>query len=268
MSGIIPTFSLDAYVEDEQYDLNLLLRLGPYESRGALDASRNAQSVYAQLRLEWREMLFVTSGFRLDDGSTYGTHVNPRVSAAFIVPGLNTRLRGGYSHGLKAASFFENFSPASFARSNRGLKPESRNWEVGVSQPFVMAGQADDLALTYFSVQNKNLIAYLDMEVGPDFANVQRARSRRLELEVRTSLPCGFTLRGSYTYLDTKVLDSGGEGHVTGVDYSVLPQHIRRVRVDGYTRTDLAVSYLLFEDRWGMDRLTIEGRAKNLFDED
>jgi outer membrane cobalamin receptor len=69
-----------------------------------VDPSRNAQSFYSQLLLQWRGQLFVTSGFRLDDGSTYGTHVNPRVSTAYVVPLLQTKLHGGYGEGLKAPS--------------------------------------------------------------------------------------------------------------------------------------------------------------------
>ena len=42
----------------------------------------------------------------------------------------------------------------------------------------------------------------------------------------------------------------------------------RRIRLGGYTRADLAVAYRLFENRWGIRALVLEGQAKNLFDED
>ena len=41
-----------------------------------------------------------------------------------------------------------------------------------------------------------------------------------------------------------------------------------RVRLGGYTRADLAVAYRLFENRWGIRAFTLEGQARNLFDED
>ncbi len=119
--GLSPVFTLGGSVESEHYDQKT--------TYGGLVVSRNAQSFYSQLRLAWRDTLFVTSGFRMDDAFTYGTHVNPRTSAAFVVPGLNTKLRGGYSQGLKAASFYENFSNSAFSRGAPNLKPEeSRSW--------------------------------------------------------------------------------------------------------------------------------------------
>ena len=76
---------------------------------GAIDRvnpSRNAQAVYAQLLLAWQEQLFVTSGFRLDDSSVYGTHVNPRVSVAYIMPGLGTKLRSSLWRRTEGADLY------------------------------------------------------------------------------------------------------------------------------------------------------------------
>ncbi len=42
----------------------------------------------------------------------------------------------------------------------------------------------------------------------------------------------------------------------------------QRVRNSGFTRVDLALAYRLLENRWGLRALTLEGRARNLFDED
>ena len=111
--GVTPTFTIGGYVEDEHYSQ----KNGP-------SGSRNAQAFYSQLHLAWREMLFVTSGFRLDDAVTYGTHLSPRVSAALIIPGLNTKLRGGYSQGIKAATFAQNVDTA-FSRGNPTWRPKS-----------------------------------------------------------------------------------------------------------------------------------------------
>ena len=106
---ILPTFSCrSCMMSHRSSPLVARSKVNTSTSRrtyGGLVASRNAQAFYSQLRLAWRDRLFVTSGFRVDDAFTYGTHVNPRVSAAFVLPGLNTKLRGGYSRGLKAASF-------------------------------------------------------------------------------------------------------------------------------------------------------------------
>ena len=291
--GLAPVFTLGGSVESEHYDQKT--------TYGGLVVSRNAQSFYSQLRLAWRDTLFVTSGFRMDDAFTYGTHVNPRTSAAFVVPGLNTKLRGGYSQGLKAASFYENFSNSAFSRGAPNLKPEeSRSWELGVDQPLDLAGLGAALSLTWFSTTHKNLIAYAFTDApAPTFLNVQRTRSRGLEAGARTSLPYGFSVRGSYTYLETKVLDGPASGAYTqGGPLIRRPKHVGSLTLnyagarlnanfhlylkgnvseysfasggsvlhDGYERADIAVSWLLFEDRWGIRALTLEGKVKNLFD--
>ena len=291
--GLSPVFTLGGSVESEHYDQKT--------TYGGLVVSRNAQSFYSQLRLAWRDTLFVTSGFRMDDAFTYGTHVNPRTSAAFVVPGLNTKLRGGYSQGLKAASFYENFSNSAFSRGAPNLKPEeSRSWELGLDQPLDLAGLGAALSLTWFSTTHKNLIAYAFTDApAPTFLNVQRTRSRGLEAGARTSLPYGFSVRGSYTYLETKVLGGPASGAYTqGGPLIRRPKHVGSLTLnyagarlnanfhlylkgnvseysfasggsvlhDGYERADIAVSWLLFEDRWGIRALTLEGKVKNLFD--
>ena len=291
--GLAPVFTLGGSVESEHYDQKT--------TYGGLVVSRNAQSFYSQLRLAWRDTLFVTSGFRVDDAFTYGTHVNPRTSAAFVVPGLNTKLRGGYSQGLKAASFYENFSNSAFSRGDPNLKPEeSRSWEIGLDQPLDLAGLGAALSLTWFSTTYKNLIAYAFTDApAPTFLNVQRTRSRGLEAGARTSLPYGFSVRGSYTYLETKVLGGPASGAYTqGGPLIRRPKHVGSLTLnyagarlnanfhlylkgnvseysfasggsvlhDGYERADIAVSWLLFEDRWGIRALTLEGKVKNLFD--
>jgi vitamin B12 transporter len=303
IAQIIPTFTLGGYGELEHLDqksnfAGSVTRVGP---------SRNAQSFYSQLLLDWREQFFVTSGFRLDDSSTYGTHVNPRVSAAYIVPWLETKLRGGYGEGLKAPSFGETFGSGSpFDIGNPHLKPEeSKSWEVGFDQPLTFAPVAADLSLTYFSADYKNLVSYV-FGLTPNYFNSQKARARGLEISLRTFVSEELSVGGTYTYLDTKVLKAGeasgtlfvhGEpllrrpensgsflvnygrdklnvnfaltlkGHAVDRDFHADFSG-PRVRLSGYTKADLALSYRILENRWGLHSLTIESLVQNLFDQD
>ena len=301
--SIEPTFTLGGYFEDEHFSQNS-------NFAGTVDRvnpSRNAQALYSQLLLAWQEQLFVTAGFRLDDGSTYGTHIKPRVSVAYIMPGLGTKLRGGYGEGLKAPNFIENFGTGSpFTLGNRNLKPEqSKSWEFGIDQPFSLATFAAELSLTYFSTEYKDLVAFV-FAPNTNFLNVQRARSRGLELGLRAVLSDQFSVRGAYTYLETRVLDagdSGGASFVTGQPLLRRPEHVgsftlnyvyerlnanlnvsikghaedvqfnpdfssQRVRNSGYTRIDLALAYRLLENQWGLRSLTLESRVRNLLNED
>ena len=287
--GVTPTFTIGGSVEDEHYSQ----KNGP-------SGSRNAQAFYSQLHLAWREMLFVTSGFRLDDAVTYGTHLSPRVSAALIIPGLNTKLRGGYSRGIKAASFSQNVDTA-FSRGNPDLEAEeSESWEIGLDQPLTLGVLDAQLNLTYFSTEYKNLIAYtFAPELTSNYINVHRVRSRGLEVGTAAGLPYGFSLRGAYTYLETEVLDNAGNDGFgsfrQGEPLVRRPKHVGSFTLnyagerlnanfhlyikgnvterhgilhDGYERADLALSYLLFENRWGLRSLTLEGKVNNLFDAD
>ena len=287
--GITPTLTIGGSVEDEHHS-----------QKGGPDVSRNAQAFYSQLRLAWRETLFVTSGFRLDDAVTYGTHISPRASAALIVPGLNTKLRGGYSQGIKAASFSQNIDTA-FSRGNPELEAEeSESWEIGIDQAFTLGELDARLNLSYFSTEYTNLIAYTFVPApAPNYVNVHRARSRGLELGTSATLPYGFSVRGAYTYLETEVLDNAGNDGFgsfrQGEPLVRRPKHVGSFTLnyagdrlnanfhlyikgsvterggtlhDGYERADLALSYLLFEDRWGVRALALEGRVRNLFDAD
>jgi vitamin B12 transporter len=299
---IAPTFSVGAYIEDEHFDQ----RSNSGGTIEKVEPSRNTQSGYAQLLLQWREQVFITSGFRVDDSSTFGTEVTPRFSAAYILPWTHTKLRGGYGEGIKAPTFVENFGIGSpFIIGNRDLKPEeAESWEVGIEQPVAYGEQEALLSLTYFSADYDNLIAFL-FDANPNFVNVQRARSRGLEAGLRVTPFTGLTLGGTYTYLDTEVREAGPSGGTTFVRGKSLlrrPEHIgsftvnyawqrlnanfnitvkgdaidadfrnfpaRRTELDGYTKADLALSYRLFENRGCLRSLTVRGKVQNLFDEE
>ena len=299
---IIPTFTIGGYGELEHLDQ----RSNFAGSVTHVTPSRNAQSFYSQLLLDWQDQLFVTTGFRLDDGSTYGTHVNPRVSAAYILPGVKTKVRGGYGEGLKAPSFGETFGSGSpFDIGNRNLKPEqSKSWEIGLDQPLPVANLTSEVSVTYFSADYKNLVSYVSGST-PNYFNIQKARAKGVELGIRTFVTEAFSVRATYTYLDTKVLDAGSSGgtlFVRGEPLLRRPKnsgavignytHDRftanlaltlkghtvdrdfhsdfngpRVRLSGYIKADLALSYRILENQWGVRSLTIESLVQNLFDQ-
>jgi vitamin B12 transporter len=300
---VVPTFTLGGYGEIEHLDQRSKFA----GSVTSVKPSRNAQAFYSQLLLQWREQLFVTSGFRLGDSSTHGTQLNPRFSVAYIMPTIRTKLRGGYGEGIKAPSFIENFGTGSpTVIGNRNLKPEeSKSWEAGIDQPLLLATLAAELSLTYFSAKYKNLVAFV-FGANPSYLNIQRARASGLEVGLRTFLSGALSIGATYTYLNTRVLEAGDAGGTLFVEGKSLlrrPENSgslmcnyagnrltanfaltlkghsvdrdfhaarggKRVRLSGYTKADLALSYRLFQNRWGMRALTLEGLVQNLFDQD
>jgi vitamin B12 transporter len=300
---VVPTCTVGGYGELEHLEQQSTFA----GSVTWVDPSRNAQSFYSQLLLQWQDQLFVTVGFRLDDSSVYGTRVTPRASAASVIPHLQTKLRGGYGEGLKAPSFIENFGTGSpFVIGNPHLQPEeSTSWEVGVDQPLTLTTVAAELSLTYFSADYKNLVAFVS-GCTPNFLNIPSARAKGVEVGVRTFLSEELSVGGTYTYLDTKVMDAGPSGgtlfvrgkpllrrpensgafilnymrdRLTATFAVTLKGHAvdrdffadrsgKRVRLSGYTKADLALSYRVLESQWGMRSLTIESLVQNLFDQD
>jgi outer membrane cobalamin receptor len=163
-------------------------------------------SVQAGLRAEHitREA-FIVNGFA-DDAVT---SVNPKLSLSWLVspslPGSGawTRLRAAAGTGIRPPDVFE----VAFT-DNPALKPErSRSVEAGVTQAF--AGGAIQLDVTTFFNRYDDLI----ISVGSlrdvsrySTDNVSNARARGLELGGAWQRAAGFSVRASYTLLDTEVL--------------------------------------------------------------
>ncbi len=294
--------------EREEFDQRAAATETDFPFASANEASRNNKAGYLQGQFDWKKVLFLTAGFRVDGNSTFGTEVTPRVSAAWIVPYLGTKLRGGYGEGIKEPSFIENFGDGSqFVVGNPNLRPErTKSWEVGLDQP-ALHGLAD-FSVTYFHNRFEDLIAFIFTPTPgcpASFCNVQKARAEGVELASSVRPGYGLTLSGTYTFLDTKVLDDGGIGGAVlpkGEPLLRRPRHAgslsidhvwhrlhtnltatfvgdrsdiftdpatfetRRVTADGYTTVDLAGSYLLFKDALHLQELTLFGKIQNLFD--
>jgi vitamin B12 transporter len=272
--------------------------------------SRDNKAFYLQNQLEWQKRLFLTAGFRVDDNSTFGTEVTPRVSAAYVIPVTETKIRGSYGEGIKEPTFIDIFGDGSeFSRGNVNLKPErSRSWEIGLDQS-VLKGFAD-LSATYFHQRFEDLITAVFVPEPPSgffrAENLRSASAEGVEVAARMRPGFGLTVSGTYTFLETKVLDDGGvesgavqEGkplirrpkhsgsliidHIWNRLHSNLTATFvgdrpdaffdpvtfqsQRVTAKGYATVDVAASYRLLKDRYHLRELTAFGKILNLFDE-
>jgi len=292
-------------------DLSSLVTLGFAYEREELEqrsdfaeiaADRDNRAFYLQSQFEWKKRLFLTAGFRVDASSTFGTEVTPRVSAAYIVPITRTKVRGSYGEGIKAPTFVENFGIGSpFFQGNPDLRPErSKSWEIGIDQALFRG--AAEFSATYFHNRFEDLIAFA--AVLP--LNIQSAHAEGFEVAATIRPGYGLTATGSYTFLETKVLEDGGIGGALFADGKPLlrrPKHrgalilahvwdrlrtnltatfvgdrpdvifdpitfqSQPVTAEGYATVDLAASYLLPKDWHHLRELTIFGKILNLFDE-
>jgi len=185
---------------------------GPGSSQSRSD--RTNVGYYAHLMGE-RRGLAGNAGIRLEDNEQYGTFVTYQLGLSYALTDSGTRFRGTLGSGLKEPTFFEAYATG-FTTGNPDLRPEkSLVWDLGVEQTLGSSGAS--ISLSWFDQTFEDLIQYTGSPpepTAPNFYNVAKASSRGLETEVQ--VPLGpLYLGGGYTYLDTKVLDSGfdeGEG--------------------------------------------------------
>ncbi len=154
------------------------------EDRVALDADR----------------LVATVGVRWDDHSAFGSAVSPRATVAWrALPTL--KLRAAAGSAFRAPSLGELYYPYS---GNPSLQPErSTGWEAGAEQTLAEGIVAE---VTGFWNDIRDLIQY-DAQTFTN-ENIGHARTRGVEVAVRTAVGQRAFLRASYTYLDARDLEA------------------------------------------------------------
>ncbi len=270
-----------------------------------LNNSRNNYAYYIQEQFGLYERLFITAGVRLDDNENYGTEFTPRVSVSYLIKEYGTKLRSSVGRGIKEPSFFENFA-SGFATGNPNLEPEeSLSIEGGIDQLFFNNNL--EIYFTYFWNKFENLIQYKfeGFANGTDYANIQEAKTKGIEIGGNFNISSELTLGLSYVYLDSEVTEDGGlssAGFSEGSKLIRRPNHYfslvanyfykdfnlnasgtyigkrddlnfaefpsKRVENDGYFKADLAGSYKLPLNFSYLSSATVFTRIQNLFNKD
>jgi vitamin B12 transporter len=171
--------------------------------------SAEVGSTYGQLVFEPIAGLVLTAGGRIDDHSAFGTFNTHRLTAAYLVPGTETKFRGSLGTGFRAPSLDELYGSYFFAPNygNPNLLPEeSKSWDAGIEQGF-MSGKYK-LGATYFNIETDNLITF-NFACGIPGAlcleNVPGITHREgVELTAAAKISPGITVTSGYTYTDTE----------------------------------------------------------------
>lgn len=176
---------------------------GPSDcSSPPLDTARSTRAYFVQVLADIGGAVSLNGGGRLEDNRQFGTFFTWRGGAAWRL-GAATRLRASAGTGFKEPTFLENFATG-FVTGNPDLRPErSVSWEAGLEH--TVPGTALAVTATYFDQRFRDVIVF-DFGRSPNYANVAAARARGVE--------AGLHWRGvslGYTYLDTRVLDGGGD---------------------------------------------------------
>lgn len=150
----------------------------------------------------------LNGGVRLEDNERYGTAATWRAGFVWRPTSAHTRLYASAGTAIKEPTFAESFGSA-WTAGNPDLEPErSTGFEAGLEQQI---GARATVSLTAFSQDYRNLIQYTftpPVQGGPNYHNVARANSRGLEAEAEANFGA-FRVGGSYTWLRTRVDDSG-----------------------------------------------------------
>ncbi|MDQ8699573.1 TonB-dependent receptor domain-containing protein [Hyphomicrobium sp. LHD-15] len=188
---------------------------------------------YAQLMMEPIDGLVLTGGGRIDDHSAFGNFNTYRLTAAYLVPGTETKFRASRGTGFRAPSLDELYGSYGFAPDygNPNLKPEeSESWDAGIEQGF-LDGRIK-LGVTYFELDTDNLILYnfsCGMPGALCLTNVEGTTQRKgVELSAVALVTSGLAVTTGYTYVDTE-LESGDRlprvprhNFVVGFDYQPI----------------------------------------------
>jgi len=236
----------------------------------------------------------LTLGGRLDDNSQFGSHATYRTGLVYRIT-EDTRLRVSAGTGFKEPTFFENFAHG-FVVGNPDLDPErSRSWEVGVER--------GRIAVTYFNQRFRDLIEYNPAPPpgAPNYFNVAGAIADGIEASFDQKVTARIVFSANYTYLHTRVQQSGSPGDPDGLfvpgkplirrpAHTLVPQLVAtlgtRARVTlgarwVGTRDDLDFSRPTGQRRvtmrpytrlnaaaeYGRGRLLFTGRVENLLDD-
>jgi vitamin B12 transporter len=247
-------------------------------------------SAYLQAMATPFETLTVTTGLRLDDHATFGSHWTPSVHIAFQAR-PTTRFRAAYGDGFKAPTLFQLYS----YYGNTSLNPEiAHSGEFGVDQS--LADDRIKLSASYFRRTTKNQIDFISCtgrttgicanRPNGTYDNRIATRAEGVELSADAAVTDALTLSASYGYLKATDRRTGDPlprrpHHQASADLDwTSPSGIRlgtSLSWRGQSHdTDYATyapvvlsSYALVGLRASLpitDQLELYGRVENLFD--
>ena len=159
--------------------------------------------------VHWRpiERLNLTGSVRYDDPQHYAAQTTGRASAALDL-GAGFSLLGAVGQGFKTPTISETVCDFCFPSGpSTGLRPEhALGYDLGLG--WRSADGRFDGRLTAYGLDQRDEIVY--SPVFPfRYINIDRTRSRGLELAAEAALGAGFRLKGSYSYTDAVDLATG-----------------------------------------------------------
>lgn len=286
--------SLDGKLVLPLGEINQLLTFGgewrhdklsdPVNLTGGNSSDTSASQYALFVEDEWRifEPLALTTGLRMDDHETFGDHWSPRAYLVYSATDTVT-VKGGWATAFKAPSLLQ-LSPDWTSKSCRGscqivgtpdLKPEtSESFELGLyyaGDKGVLDGVTGSVTAFQNNVDDMidinrtssrtdapnypNFVGF-DKNGNPIFKyyNVNKARIRGVETEVKVPFNDQWKLTLNYTYNDGRDLSGGGNKPL-----QTLPFHTANGTLDWAPLDDW--SFYVSANYTGQQRATTDGTA-------
>lgn len=227
------------------------------------------------------QSLDLTATARFDDHEDFGDEATWRLGASYLFDATGTRVHASYGTAWQTPSLYERYDPC---YGNAALKPEkSKGWDAGIEQ----SGWDGRFSVgaTYFEASTEDQINWAyspptsTLCYGGGYVNVDKTKSRGLEVELALRLIEAVELRAAYTRQE--VSDEN-----TGLRIPQWPRNQANItlgwQVLEATYVDIGVDYRDSIDRYGkgdaywLTNLRVEqglteqvklfGRIENLFD--
>jgi outer membrane receptor for ferrienterochelin and colicins len=253
----------------------------PVNITGGTSSKTSANQYALFVEDEWRifDPLALTAGLRMDDHETYGEHWSPRAYLVYNATDTLT-LKGGWATAFKAPSLLQ-LSPDWQSNSCRGackivgspdLKPEtSESFEVGLYYAGD-EGWLDGVTASVTAYQNNiddmininrtanaglapgypNFVGIIDGKPTFHYYNVDKARIRGVETELKVPFDEQWKLTLNYTYTDGRNLSNGGNKPLED-----LPFHNAHATLDWLAFADW--TFYVQADYTGERRTTTSG---------
>ncbi|HVU22714.1 MAG TPA: TonB-dependent receptor [Opitutus sp.] len=253
---------------------------------GDVNEKQSLLAFFAQDEFAPTDSVFLTAGLRNDDYDTFGRATTGRATAAWLVVPKALKLRASYGTAFRSPSFLDLYGQSAYYVGNPDLKAErARGWDAGAD--YYLPGRRGVVSATWFETDFRDLIAY-DFTVFPaTVMNVERARTRGLEVSAQAGFAGVAEGRVSYTYLeaDNLTLDArllrrprhafnasawhvfgGGVSAGAGVTFAAGRQDVDAATFATIDAEDYTVVRLFAA--WQVnDRLALKARIENLLDE-
>lgn len=179
-----------------------------YMLKDSSQVNRTHGAVYAQEEWKIIESLNIILGLRGDYEERYGFHLTPKVSAMYRPCEFFT-LRAGYSQGYRTPSLKELYQAYDMGGLGMFMLYGNENLQPEHSHQYTVSAEMNtggfNVSLSAYHNRFRDKITYARMNDGTNdqmYINAENARTTGVEAIVRWRWEQGFSVTGSYAYVD------------------------------------------------------------------